>query len=322
MYLLTIKILSCLSLVALDGQGQECEARGDLDQALQCYAAGMAENPAFYDTRFALRDDRLDLLEERISARRPLPEGPQLTPNSPKGSSVYVFAEEGFGDTIQFCRYLECLADYEVIFQPQGALKSLMEASFPHITIVDEPPTDYDYWIPLLSLPHFSSPTIEKTPGKAGYLRTAPLKVGIVWQGFVGRFNDAHRSLELEMLKQLKRPGIQLYSLQVGPGLEQLDDPEIIDLGSTFTDFLDTAEALKSLDVLVSIDTSVAHLGGALGVPTYILVPYTPDWRWFSQGEHTFWYDSVTLVRQSDPDRWDDCIDWVGDELAKTTSLP
>jgi hypothetical protein len=325
-------------LMAYDEMGQECEAGGNLDAALFWYTLGMKTHCSFYECRFVrfnLRD-RKDL-ENKLKERRPFPR--RATPWSRElarpGSAVYVYAEEGFGDTIQFCRYLSALArdGYQILFRPQPALVKLMSHSFSGIEVVNaELPEEwlhFDTYVPLLSLPHHYLTKVEALPASEGYLHADAalaeqyreeyfqgdaFKVGIVWQGCPERFNDRQRSVRLtDLLPLAEVEGVQLYALQVGVGREQLSEiahsASVIDLGPALGDFAQTAAAIVNLDLLISIDTSVAHLGGALGHPTWILIPYVCDWRWFRKGDQSPWYKSALLFRQERENDWAPTID-------------
>lgn len=341
-------------LMAYDEMGQECEQGGNLDRALFWYTLGMKTHPSFYECRFVLFNPKARKdLEEKLKARRLPPERgkPWSKETTPPGSVVYVYAEEGFGDTIQFCRYVERLVvdGYQVIFRPQPELDWLMQKSFGDRVTVDtvapEEELPFDAHVPLLSLSHHYITKVDEIPGRSGYLQSDPhltetyrdcffestkLKVGLVWQGCPDRFNDQQRSLLLkDLLPLLEVPGVEFYALQKGFGAEQLNDlppnVTIFDVGSTFQSFADTAAALANLDLLISVDTSVAHLGGAMGKPTWILLPGLPDWRWFRKGDVSFWYDSVLLFRQEIQGSWVDPVSRMKrklEELASTHGDP
>ena len=128
-----------------------------------------------------------------------------------------------------------------------------------------------------------------------------------------------NRTLNISLFDSiLNKKDIQFYSLQVKPSLDNYKQYSgMIDLGKTFNDFDDTAAAIKNLDVVITVDTSVAHLAGAMGVNTFMLLPYCPDWRWFDNDKHTEWYDSVKIFKQKDTVSWSDVIENINNELSK-----
>jgi hypothetical protein len=154
------------------------------------------------------------------------------------------------------------------------------------------------------------------------FFRTAKLKVGFVWQGNPQQRADRQRSMPLStLLPLLTLPGIEAYSLQKGEQAERQlaelpADVALTALGDTFADFSDTAAALANLDLLISTCTSVPHLAGALGKPTWIMLAHHPDWRWFLDDESTPWYRSVRLFRQPKVGDWEAVVDRVRTELA------
>ena len=129
------------------------------------------------------------------------------------------------------------------------------------------------------------------------------LKVGLVWAGSPVHRNDAHRSVPFEALEPLFTiSGARYFSLQVGASVPRRDD--LVDLGSAFGDFADTAAAVSALDLMICVDTSIAHLAGTLGKPTLLLLPARSDWRWFSGRDDTPWYPSMRLIRQPRSGDW------------------
>ena len=250
---------------------------------------------------------------------------------------LLVHAEQGLGDTLQFVRYLPLVKERvsQVIFRVQPALKSL----FAGLEGVDElgeegseaPP--FDCHIPLMNLPAVFEANESNIPAAEGYLVpqgetpswlesyfSAPKdkrRFGVVWAGNPGHSNDRRRSCPFEALQPLvSRTDIQWFSLQKG-GREQdlkLYDwaSEVIDLGSQFLDFNSTAFAMKELDGVISVDTSAAHLAGALGVRLWLMIPFVPDWRWLLSREDSIWYRRARLFRQENRDEWSSVIHALG----------
>ncbi|HUN47149.1 MAG TPA: tetratricopeptide repeat protein [Stellaceae bacterium] len=246
--------------------------------------------------------------------------------------SLLVHFEQGLGDSIQFCRYLP-LASVRVgrlVFECQPELARLMQG-LPGVAEVvpsGRPLPACDYHVPLMSLPGIFGTTLETIPRRTPYLRPpadavppplarpdgTKLAVGIAWAGRANHMNDRNRSTTLERFLALADiPGVALYSLQKGlhaADIQTLGAQALVrDLGSQLTDFAATAALLPALDLVVSVDTAIVHLAGALGVKTFVAVPFTPDWRWLSGREDTPWYPDLRLFRQPRPGDWESAFD-------------
>ena len=247
------------------------------------------------------------------------------------GKSVLVHWEQGFGDTIQFCRYLALLRRRaaRVVFAPQRALTGLMRSLGPDIEVVDPtgPLPRCDVRVPLLSLPLALGTTLPTIPSEVPYLRAeddrvgrwrqrlvgpASLRVGVAWQGRRGPV-DRGRSYPLAALAGLSRlPDVRLISLQKGEGLEQLADlPDGMRVETPGDDFdagreafLDTAAIMTLCDLVVTSDTAIAHLAGALGIRTWVALKAVPDWRWLLDRPDSPWYPTMRLFRQASPGDW------------------
>ena len=241
------------------------------------------------------------------------------------GKTLFIEAEQGLGDTIQFCRYAPMAADLgaRVILVAQASLVRLLGSLDPRIEILAVPalPDAFDYHIALLSLPLAFATGLETIPAAIPYLRAEPervaqmrariggdgFKIGVCWQG---SYIAGVRSFPLHCLEGIARlPGVRLISLQKGGGLGQLDElPDgmtVETLGGNFPeDFVDTAAAMEAMDLVITCDTSVAHLGGALGRPTWVALRHAPDWRWLLDRGDSPWYPSLHLFRQPAPGDW------------------
>jgi hypothetical protein len=204
-----------------------------------------------------------------------------------------------------------------------------------------EPPPSFDVHVPLLSLPGLLGTTPSSIPADVPYLRADPrlvrrwrkelkplagFRVGIVWQGNASNKRDHLRSVALPLFEPLARvPGVRLVSLQKGPGSEQAAQAGfgVLDLSGRLDEesgpFMDTAAVLANLDLLVSVDTAVAHLAGALGVPAWLALPLAPDWRWLLGREDSPWYPSLRLFRQCRPGDWDDVFRRIAAALPQRT---
>jgi len=261
------------------------------------------------------------------------------------GKTLFISIEQGLGDTIQMVRYLPMLNQFKgtVIMECQKELLSLVANQFPQIKLIPrwQPPNHFDYHLPIMSLPFIFNTTLETIPTPQSYLKASQqvalttaatplttvikskgLNVGIVWAGGKHHKNDANRSIELKQFEPLfELSQINYYSLQVGERTSDRQDQsfanQLIDLAPYIKDFSDTADLLEQLDLLISVDTAVAHLGGALGKPTWILLPFVADFRWLQHRSDSPWYDSVRLFQQSEMGDWSAPINEIKKELLK-----
>jgi Tfp pilus assembly protein PilF len=268
---------------------------------------------------------------------RPPPAPLWLGDEPVSGKTFLLHAEQGFGDTIQFIRYAPLLAGRgaKVICEVQPELQPLL-SPLEGVTVIaaGEPRPAFDRHCPLLSLPLAFKTRLETIPAAIPYL-TAPadrvdywrdrlpparLRAGFVWSGQPSHKNDANRSIALARLATLFEDSpISCFSLQ--SDLRAADDevlrgwPNLVHLGGGLRDFADTAAIISLLDVVISVDTAVAHLAGALGKPVMILLPYAADFRWMRNREDSPWYPTAKLFRQPAFGDWDSVIGRVRDEL-------
>ena len=241
------------------------------------------------------------------------------------GKIILVHAEQGLGDTLQFIQYIQFLTDKgaKVLFSPQPALTSILKYTHFDFEIVDwkDKSLNYDYYIPLLSLPnlfgvpkdsavsfkrYINSPPLSKT----WVLQSSKFRIGICWQGSTSKIDEG-RSLPLELFQSiaLELP-VELVSLHKGEGEKQIEDitfplttfPPEFDGGEQA--FLHTAEVINQCDLIITTDTSIVHLAGAMGARTWLLLQKVPDWRWGLSGKDTFWYPSVKIFRQQKVHDW------------------
>jgi tetratricopeptide (TPR) repeat protein len=248
------------------------------------------------------------------------------------GQAILLHAEQGLGDTLQFIRYAALVKERggTVIVQCQKSLVPLLRlcAGLDLAVAPGEALPPFAVHAPLLSLPRIFATTLATIPARVPYLRTkedltlhwqrrlAPLRrlrVGIVWQGSRTHAWDRHRSIALAHFEPLARiEGVQLISLQRGDGAEQLaavaDRFAVVsfdgELDEAAGPFMDTAAILANLDLLISVDTAVAHLAGALGVPVWVPLSVGPDWRWMLDRDDSPWYPSMRLFRQRQLGEW------------------
>jgi tetratricopeptide (TPR) repeat protein len=256
--------------------------------------------------------------------RQPLWDGSPL-----KGQTILLHAEQGYGDTLQFVRYAELVRQHGgtvVVACPSELLR--LVASCPGVdraVPLRGPLPPFGVQAPLLSLPKILGTSLATVPAKVPYLfadaelaarwkrelgRSAGFKIGIAWQGRPNHRGDRQRSVRLAQFESLGRlDGVQLFSLQKGTGSEQLQSIgagfAVTDVGgATAGDFMDTAAVMQNLDLVVTVDTAVAHLAGALGVPTWVALPFAPDWRWLLRREDSPWYPTLRLFRQKQAGDW------------------
>jgi len=239
-----------------------------------------------------------------------------------EGKTILVFADEGLGDTIQFARYIPMLAarGARVILSVDDPLVSLLSGLSGVFRLLrsSEPLPDFDLHCPICSLPLAFRTRLETIPPDVYLPRPAEarveawenrlgprgkLRVGLAWSGNPNHSNDHNRSLRLPKLAPLLDLDAAFVSLQKEPRPDeraQFEQMGIVDLTALLTDLAETAALMSCLDLVITVDTGVAHLAGALGRPTWVLLPYTPDWRWLLGRDDSPWYGSVRLFRQDE----------------------
>ena len=263
------------------------------------------------------------------------------------GKTILLHAEQGLGDTLQFCRYATLVSklDARVVLEVPAELLTLLANLDGVAQIVEQgtPLPPFDYHCPLLSLPLAFKTSVSTIPSATPYLYAdadraqqwrarigdgdeSRLKVGLVWAGGnrAGvaelRNIDARRSIALAQLKPLlDLPFVQYYSLQKGAPAQQLSQlqseqaggQEVIDYADELTDFADTAALVENLDLIISVDTSTAHLAGAMGKPVWILNRFDTCWRWMLERDDSPWYPSARLFRQPALGDWENVIESV-----------
>lgn len=284
---------------------------------------------AGYERRFDVKG-----ATPRRAFRQPLWGGESLG-----GKTLLLHAEQGLGDTIQFVRYAPVFARQgaKVIVECQAGLLSLLRgmpgvADWFAAPVADPArggpqPVDHlpstDYQLPFLSAPYLAQTSPDSIPSPGSYLHapaevsvrwaewlgppSGALRVGLVWAGNPNHKNDRNRSIPVEMLAELGgATGVEWINLQKGHMAP--DSLAMRDAASVLSDFSDTAGLIANLDLVISVDTSVAHLAGALGKPVWVLLPYAPDWRWMLEREDSPWYESARLFRQSKPGAWPEVL--------------
>jgi hypothetical protein len=266
----------------------------------------------------------------KLAGTRELPrQCPRWTGTSLAGRTILLDCEQAYGDTLQFIRYAELLKRQgaTVIVECMEAIASLLARcpGVDRVVVAGQPLPDVDVHIPLLSLPTIFRTSLESIPADVPYLRPDPalveswknelssrreLKIGIAWQGNPGQASDRFRSFPLAQFAAIARmPDVQLHSLQMGSGREQLsafgEPSPVVDLGDRLGDFHDTAAIVSNLDLLITCDSAPAHLAGALGIKVWVALTLIPDWRWMLGRNDSPWYPSMRLFRQNRPGDWD-----------------
>ncbi|GAA5263908.1 hypothetical protein ACOSOMT5_P0328 [Acidiphilium sp. MT5] len=261
----------------------------------------------------------------------PLPEGRLL-----------IVADQGFGDCIQFGRYIPWLAERapKPVLACSGDLVPILKQinGIGRIVTRWEATGDFDAYIPLSGLPRLAGTTIDTIPATIPYLHPDPAKIaawrqqldaltprhkkriGLVWAGRPTHKNDRKRTVKLRQFAPLfARPDIAIVTVQKGDRIDEVGQyfgpAPLVNLGPTIQDFTDTLAIMQSLDRLVTIDTSVAHLAGASGVATSLILPFAPDWRWLHGRDDTPWYPSIKLYRQQRPYDWSGVVERLAAEI-------
>jgi len=343
-----------------------CKNMGDYDRALKYFDRALQIDPNFSSARWNraqiyLLEKIWQPGWRDFEARFNLPHWRAFYPYQLKGQrwdgrfirnqTLFVHDEQGLGDTFQFVRWLPWVKERcdRLVFETRTEIISLLDKSLGIDEIVGRPdkgPTKMPFgqYIPLMSIPRLINLSPDRMPSWKPYIKasenkiaqwrprlpTGTLKVGLVWAGRPEHGNDANRSCRIEVLSPLLRhEAIQFIGLQKGK--TQIDDrfsqyPNFLNLGSQLDNFSDTAAILDQLDLLISVDTSVAHLAGAMGKPVWVLIPFIPDWRWGTKGSRSLWYPTMRLFRQPRPKDWKSVVADIDQELlclmAKRRFLP
>ena len=312
---------------------------GDLDKSIASYRRALEISPGFPEAHWNYAQVLLlkgrfeqgwieyewrwkwkDFPSLKRNFAQPLWDGSNLN-----GRTILLHCEQGLGDSIQFIRYAPMVARLggRVVVECPPQLKRLFQG----VSGIDrlaghhgELPT-FDVQAPLLSLPHIFKTDLETIPNTVPYLsppseplinleRGDGVRVGMVWAGKPTHIGDIKRSVDLGHFTTIANmEGCIFYSLQVGERRQDIGQHDLneslIDLGEDLADFAVTASAIEQLDLVISIDTAVAHLAGALGKPVWTLLPHMPDWRWMLDREDTPWYPTMRLFRQKKAGDWE-----------------
>jgi len=277
---------------------------------------------------------------ELYAAHFRIPRGEEWNGGDLAGRCLTVCAEQGLGDAIQLARYLPLLASRgaHLILSCARPLIPLF-ADLPHLCAVldraDALP-DADLWVDQMSLPGIFGTVPTNIPGAAGYISADPkrvahwrgllpqdFKVGLVWCGNPLHSNDRRRSLAPGDLEELLNiSGVSLISLQLGPPLPMGWEGRVFNAAAQLLDFAETAACIANLDLLITVDTSAAHLAGAMGKCVWTMLPFAPDWRWLTKRTDTPWYDSMRLFRQSVDGDWKSVVHEIAGRLRSLLAQP
>lgn len=328
---------------ALSNLGLVLRELGRLDEALARYDAAVAADPAYAEAHIGraltlLVAGRLDEGWPEYEWRRATwPPERQLNPDRAwygqadlAGRRLFIRHEQGLGDTLQFVRYLPRLVAMgaEVVLQAQAPLVPLLAPSLPGVTFLPngEPAPAFDFHCAMMSLPLAFRTTLDEVPPPlpvaadpdraaafAGRLGPkARPRIGLAWSGNPAHANDANRSIAFDRLAPLLARDADWFALQT-----EIRDSDagafaaagrVTFLGEALADFADTAALVGRMDLIITVDTSLAHLAGSLGKPTWILLPTAPDWRWLEGRADSPWYPSVRLFRQGVRGDWDTVV--------------
>jgi tetratricopeptide (TPR) repeat protein len=270
---------------------------------------------------------------------------PQWDGSDLNGRRILLYSEQGFGDTLQFIRYLPMVKARggQIIVACQPELLGLLQQidGVEQRVAAGQPAPEFDVHCPLASLPAALNTELATIPADVPYLhadndRTSRwrerlaslhgLKVGLAWAGRASHPHDLRRSMSLEKLAPLAQvPGVTLISLQKGVASSQAQTARtagvnLIDWTDELKDFSDTAALIANLDLIITVDTAVAHLGGAMGKPVWVLLPIVPDWRWMLHREDSPWYPTLRLFRQAKYEDWSAPVTRVTEELGKLSA--
>ncbi len=319
------------------------------EEALASYQSAIAASPDYSEAHFGAAEVRLQCgdfdrgwedYEWRWqaaalrSAKRILPQPRWHGQDDIAGKTILVHAEQGFGDTIQFCRYVPLLAERgaRVILQVREPVRELMSGlagatQVLSMDIMDSALPDLDVQCPLLSLPLAFKTQLETIPSAVPYLRTSPQKamdwgtrlgakrrprIGLAWSGRTETLEEAYRSVFLGTLLPLFDTDATFISLQLdvrsedAPVLNSRSD--LLQFSDEIKDFADTAAIISHLDLVISIDTAVAHLAGALAKPVWVMLLFDADWRWLLDREDSPWYPTARLFRQDESRAWENVV--------------
>jgi Tfp pilus assembly protein PilF len=331
------------------------------DDAIACAEAALKIDPQMPGAHFGVAEASLlkgDFARgwEEYEWRFKIGNAPPLMPNTARpewdgsplsdGNTLLLIADQGYGDVIQFSRYIPWAAERcpSIAIACSRELQPAITQLYPPAIIFDhwDNKPEFAAWLPLSGLPRLAGTRLDTIPAPVPYLKADPTKtaewgerlaalspsgyrrIGIAWAGRPTHTNDDNRSVRLATFAPLaKLPNTTLVSLQKGAAQAHIGTywgpAPLINLGPEIHNYGDTMAILESLDLLVTVDTSVAHLAGAMAKPVWIMLPYAPDWRWLLERNDTPWYPTARLFRQPTSRDWQPVIAAIAEELAPGT---
>ncbi|MBV9567342.1 MAG: tetratricopeptide repeat protein [Hyphomicrobiales bacterium] len=331
--------------------------RLELDESIACARRALMLDPKAAGPHFQLAEALLLKGEfaqgwEEYEWRFKIPGAPPLMPaterpqwaGSPlREETLLLIADQGFGDAIQFCRYIPSVLERcpKTVVVADPLLHPLIRQVQGEVKLVDrwEQCPQFNVYSPLSSLPRIFGTRLDTVPRTASYLHVEPSRaaswkarldtlvpsgfrrVGIAWAGRSTHNNDLNRSMKLSDFGAIAAlEGIALISLQKGIGQTAIADyygrAPLLNLGAEVDDFLDTMSIIDTLDAIITVDTAIAHLAAAMGKTVWILLPFAPDWRWLLERSDTPWYPSARLFRQRSPGEWNGVMQAVAKALS------
>jgi hypothetical protein len=276
-----------------------------------------------------LMEGRFDVDETHLYINPGLRSYPRWKGEPLSGKRLLVSTEQGLGDTIQMARYLDLLQSLgpgKIVMEAQLETLPLLQYNFPSIPVVESrwgqaPPLEFDLWIGMMSLPFLLKAWKNNAPGRDGYLRVPPEnaryweerigravagqrpKVGLAWSGQPRHRSDRRRSIPFElMMRYVRGLPVSFFALQTY--VPQVLPANVINVSEEMITLADTAALIEQMDMVITVDTSVVHIAGALGKETWLLLPKRYEWRWGLEGEQNDWYDSVKVIRQTEHANW------------------
>lgn len=326
----------------------------DLTKAEMCFKEAIVLNPEYhasyvdlahvyflqgkYYDAWPLYEHRLECFPPALMFKNVYPESKQWHgKQSLQGKKIVLYCEQGIGDFIHFFRFVNLLQHH---FKPAAigihtpvGLQSLIKQNTTAEIKEIFTPEEYDYHCSMVSLPYFlgvdSSPIPYIHCEKKANLNNYPeFKIGITWAGNPQHPSDRTRSCKLEYFKKIMGENVKLFSLQKETSprkyakenkiidlTENCEGMGIVDLSEHINNFEDTASFINAMDLIISVDTAVLHLAGALGKKTWAILPYNPDWRWGIEGDTTHWYPTIKLYRQNTLSNWDNVFSQMSSNL-------
>ena len=282
-----------------------------------------------YETGWQQMEGRYEIHDAHRYINQGLKAFPRWKGEPLHGQRLLLSAEQGLGDTIQMARYFPMMLTTgvkEIVLESQPEALTLLQYNFPDMKVVERrwaqaPALDFDLWIAMMSLPHHLKAWGKATPGRSGYLRVPPEnaqywservrqlcpskkpKIGLAWSGQPSHRADRRRSIPFElMMRNLRGVNAVFFTLQTV--VPQATPANVVNVSEEMITLADTAALIEQMDLVITVDTSIVHIAGALGKKTWLLLPKRYEWRWGLEGEENDWYESVKVIRQTEHANW------------------